>query len=632
MPVDETEINNKLERILTKIQKPGRYVGGELNQVVKPWDTVKTRVCLAFPDIYDLGQPNLGLAILYDQINQRGDCLAERSFVPWLDMELAMRNSKIPLYALESHKPVKDFDILAFTLPYETLFTNTLNFLDLAGIPIHSADRTIGDPLVIAGGHAAYNPEPMSTFIDAFAIGDGEALIEGILETHRDWKESREPRTTLLRMLSKLPGVYVPSLYTPEYTEDGQFVKLNPVDPDIPSKITKSIVAELPPPPTKFIVPSIDVVHNRVAIEIMRGCTRGCRFCHAGMINRPVRERSVEEIVCAIRESLKSTGYEDVALLSLSSSDYSHILELVERITAELTENHLTVSLPSLRIESFSIDLMNKLKGSRQGGFTLAPEAASDRMRNTINKPIETQLLLDTAHAIYSRGWTTIKLYFMIGHPNETLEDVQEIVNLCHLVIQQGRKVMGKRANLHAGVSTFVPKPHTPFQWVPCDTPEQIKAKQDILRNGLRGGGMKLTWTSPEDTMLESWLSRGDRKIGDVIYSAWKLGAKFDAWQDQFNYDLWLQAFKECGLDPAFYTHRMRSEDEAFPWDHISPGVTKRYLLKEYQNSQDQKITLDCRNNCYACGILPIFNELRRENPSKSWLCPEVAPRSVKTA
>lgn len=620
----------RLERILPTVEKPGRYVGGELNEIRKDWDSVRTHVALAFPDIYDIGVPNLGLTILYHILNQRTDVLAERVYLPWIDMETAMRQHGIPLYSLESKTPVRQFDILGITLPYETLYTNVLNLLDLAGIPLHSSERTIQDPLVIAGGHAVFNPEPIAPFFDAFAIGEGEEIIHDIVMAYQEWKKHPTSRQSLLAELAKIEGVYVPSFYEPEYKEDGTIRAVHRLHPNAPSEIKKRLVAQLPKPPTRFIVPSVSVVHNRVSIEIMRGCTRGCRFCHAGMVTRPVRERSVDEIVSAVREALDATGFEEVALLSLSSSDYTHILDLVSRVAAETSDHYLTISLPSLRIESFSVNLMEKLRGSRQGGFTLAPEAATERMRNIINKPISTQQLLDTAREIYSRGWTTIKLYFMIGHPSETIEDVQAIADLCKAVLNEGRKVIGKRANLHAGVSTFVPKPHTPFQWVACDTIEQIEAKQTLLKRELRGAGLKLTWNNPYETLMEAWLSRGDRRLAAVIETAWRLGAKFDAWQDQFDFQIWQKAFETHGLDPAFYTHRQRSEDEIFPWDHIFSGVRKAYLLSEYHASLLEKTQNDCRQGCFACGILPKYADIRRNNPGSHWKCPEVPRRPIK--
>jgi len=628
--LDPGEINRCLEWILPTVQKPGRYTGGELNQIVKDWQTTPVRVALAFPDIYDIGMPNLGLSIFYESLNQRSDVLAERVYLPWVDMEMAMRKEGVPLYSLESHHPIADFNLLAITLPYESLYTNVLNLLDLSAIPIFAGDRDDTHPLVVAGGHAAFNPEPMAPFVDAFAIGEGEELIHELVNSVSGWKGTGQNRKNLLHQLASIPGVYVPSLYENSYHPDGTLAATNILAPGIPKIITKRIVSKLPPPPTRLIVPSIDVVHNRVSVEIMRGCSRGCRFCHAGMVTRPVRERPLEQVLSSITEALKNTGYEEVALLSLSSSDYTNIVDLVDKISQLAANLRLIISLPSLRIESFSIDLMEKLRDSRQGGFTLAPEAATERMRNIINKPITTQQLLSTARAIYSRGWNTIKLYFMIGHPSETLEDVQAIANLCQAVIAEGRKIIGKRAGLHAGVSTFVPKAHTPFQWVACESMEHIEEKLNLLRCELRGPGLKMTWTDPKDTMLEAWLSRGDRRLAQVIYLAWKNGAMFDAWQEHFNYSIWMDAFAQTGVDPDFYTLRQRQEDEVFPWDHISPGVSKAYLLKEYQRSQAGILTSDCREHCSACGILPAFAPLRRKHSGDSWKCPDVQHRKAR--
>src|SRR5512138_347046 len=620
------QIENKLDRVLLKVQKPGRYVGGELNVVVKEWARVQTKVALVFPDIYDIGVSNVGLKILYDQVNQREDALAERAYAVWTDMEAKMRENRIPLYSLESKRPLADFDIVGFSLPYETLYTNTLNILDLGGIPVRAADRNESHPIVIAGGHAATNPEPMHAFVDAFVIGEGEEVIHDIVDAVQDAKADPAgfDREKALQALAHIPGVYVPKYYQVHYFTDGTVARVDATLPGIANPIMKRIVAHLPPPPTRFIVPNIETVHNRVSVEIMRGCTRGCRFCQAGMITRPVRERTVDEIVDAAEAAVNATGFEELALLSLSSSDFSYVVDLVNRVSERFQGRKLTISLPSLRIESVSIDLMDKLREHYSGGFTLAPEAATERMRRIINKFIPDEDLINTTREIYRRGWTTIKLYFMIGHPSETLEDVQAIADLCKRVIEEGRKVAGWKVKLHAGVSTFVPKPQTPFQWVTVDSREQILAKQALLRRELRDRNIKLSWTEPDDTLLEAWLSRGDRRMAEVIHSAWRNGARFDAWNDHRKVEAWGEAFAQNGLDPLFYTHRQRRTDEVFPWDHISAAIRKNFLFQDFRQSLEGQIRVDCRLNCFACGILPTFSNLRRENPGEGWKCPDV--------
>lgn len=623
------EITKRIELLLPRVQKPGRYTGGEYNQVVKDWESVDVRVALIFPDLYDLGMSNLGLAILYELLNNRPDVLAERAYAPWSDMEALLRESRTPLYSLETKHPLAAFDILGFSLPYETLYTNTLNILDLASVPLLASERGPQHPLVIAGGHATHNPEPMADFIDAFVIGEGEEVIHEIVDLYRRWKEQRGSRFDLLVSLSQVWGVYVPALYRDCYEPDGTFSRIEKIVEQAPLPIVKRIVPRLPPPPTRLLVPYIETVHNRIPIEIMRGCTRGCRFCQAGMITRPVRERPMAEIVAALEQSLAQTGFEEIGLLSLSSSDYTQILELVKAVNQRFAGKHLSISLPSLRIESFSVELMDALADSRRSGFTLAPEAATERMREIINKPVSTRQLLETAQAIFSHGWHNLKLYFMIGHPSETIEDVQAIADLCRLVLAEGRKLIGRRAQVTAGVSTFIPKPHTPFQWVPCDSMEQILAKQELLKRAMRGPGLKLNWNPPETTLLEAWLSRGDRRMAQVVYLAWKNGARFDAWNEHFRFDLWQQAFSEAGLDPAFYTHRERPIDESFPWDHISTTVRKKFLAEDYLWSLQGKTRVDCRERCFACGILPTFADLRRENPGEVWQCPEVKSKKI---
>ncbi|MEA3327431.1 MAG: TIGR03960 family B12-binding radical SAM protein [Chloroflexota bacterium] len=626
MNIPQASPNNlwrRVERILPKVVKPGRYVGGELNQVIKPWDSVRTHVALVFPDIYDLGQSNLGIAILYDILNQREDIAAERAFSPWIDMETAMRTAEIPLYSLENKRALAEFDIIGVSLPYETLYTNFLNILDLSSIPIFSQERNETHPLIMAGGQAVYNPEPVAPFVDAFLIGEGEEAILEIVDAYHSWEETGTDRQDLLTRLALIPGIYIPSLYDVTYQEDGTVNSITPTHPSASFPVNKRIMAELPPQMTHFLVPNVETVQERVNVEIMRGCTRGCRFCHAGMVNRPIRERPIEEILSTLRQGLDQTGYDEVSLLSLSSSDYSHIIPLIEGLQALLVDRQVNISLPSLRIESFSDALMDELKTiSPGGGFTLAPEAGTERLRSIINKPISDEVLMETVRSIFRHGWKSIKVYFMIGHPQETLEDVQAVVDLSRAILHEGRRAVGGRARLHVGVSTFIPKPHTPFQWVAFDDPEGIKEKLSLLHDGLRGAKIKMTWNNPEASLLEAWLSRGDRRISEVIYHAWQNGARFDAWSEHFNVDHWRLAFTQSGLDPDFYSKRTRSPDETFPWDHINAGIRKDFLKQDFHWSLQGKVRPDCRQHCYACGILSTYKNLRLSAPNGGWKCP----------
>lgn len=616
------EIEKKLDSFLLKVQKPGRYVGGEFNSVMKDPSVVETRVALAFPDIYDLGVPNLGLSIFYDQLNKMTDVWAERTYLPWEDMEAEMRSRGIPLYTLESKTPISDMDILGITIPYESLYTNVLTMLDLSGMSVFSSERDEKCPLVIAGGHSTFNPEPMAPFIDAFVIGEGEEVFSEIIACYQKWKRNKANKLQLLENLSKIEGVYIPSFYEPTYNDDGTIAAITPIHEGGKARIKKRILPVLPEPPEKFIVPSIDVVQNRVAIEIMRGCSRGCRFCQAGFITRPVRERPVDMVVRSLSAALEDTGYEEAALLSLSSSDYRPIRELVTELHGLYQQRKLNIALPSLRIDTVSVDILEQLRGSRAGGFTLAPEAASEKIKKTINKYITEEQLLHTAEVIYGRGWSTIKLYFMIGLPNETMEDVQAIADLAIKVIKIGRRLVGKRSQLNLGVATFVPKPHTPFQWAQLDDPEVVAEKQQLLKNALKTPGIKISWSEPDSTMFEAWSTRGDRRLSKVIYRAWQLGAKLDAWADHYKKEAWMQAFEENGLSPEFYVHRQREADEVFPWDVIDTGVSKRTLRKEYENSLNGVLRPDCRTGCYGCGIVQAFHDVQPEKESDRWFCP----------
>ncbi len=621
------QISHALERILLSVEKPGRYVGGEFNSMRKDWETTQVKVALCFPDIYEIGMPNLGLAIFYDLLNQQADVLAERVYLPWVDMETRMQQESIPLFSLETRHPVADFDLLAISIPYEQLYTNVLQVLYLAKLPLLSTKRDETMPLVIAGGHACYNPEPLADFIDLFVIGEGEEAIVEIIGKMRKMRQLGQSREAQLIELAYLGGIYVPRFHAPTYHEDGTLASFRPTHEAAQLPILKRIVPILPPPLTRFIVPNIDTVHNRAPIEIMRGCTRGCRFCQAGMVMRPVRERPLEEIVRAIEETTTLSGFEEIGLLSLSSSDYSEAVKLVEVIGEHFAGQNLSISLPSLRIETSSVELVEVLKGNKRGGFTFAPEAATEKMRQVINKYVPNQQVLDTAHAVYSRGWRTIKLYFMIGHPAETLEDVQAIADLSMAVLAQGRKTHGKRASVNVSVSTLIPKPHTPFQWVPMDTLEQIGAKQSLLKRELRGHGLSMRWNSLEETLLESLLSRGDRRLGAVVQRAWELGSRFDAWQEHHNHEAWQQALEEQRLDHHFYTHRVRPIDEILPWDHIDIGVNKSFLAHDYMMSLDGETRVDCREQCFACGISTQFAHLRRQIISGDWACPPLAPQ-----
>ncbi len=620
-------INDRiLDRILPQVQKPARYIGGEFNSINKDWDDpqILSKVALLFPDVYDLGMSNLGLAILYDILNKRDDILAERVYVPWPDMEAQMREAELPLYALESRHELRDFDLIGISLPYEQLYTNVLTALDLANMPLLSVERDASYPLICAGGNAVFNPEPMADFIDFFIMGEGEDIIIEVVETMREVQGA--DRETQLRHLAKIPGIYVPRFYAfSYYDEDGTISNVEPLVEEAEPGIVKRITPLMPEPVTKFIVPFVDVVFNRASIEIQRGCTRGCRFCQAGMVFRPVRERSLEELLETVDRIMEDTGHEEIGLLSLSSSDYTQIGPLVKAISEKYGDKALNISLPSLRIESFSADLLEMLQGSRKASFTFAPEAATDRMRNVINKYIETEALLQTAEEVYSRGWRLIKLYFMIGQPTETDEDVLAIARLAKEVLAIGKKHQGHKAKVRVGVSTFVPKPHTPFQWAPFASLESIRRKQRLMREEFgRERGIIFNWNDPEESLMEAFLSRGDRRVSPVIKTAWEMGAKFDAWNEWHKPQAWVDAFAQNDLDPEWYAHRPRLADEIFPWDHINAGVEKRWMLMDWYAAEKGETKVDCREHCYHCGILTAFKGLRANTPPTAWECPPI--------
>lgn len=605
-----TDLMNELDaklnsEIFPLVNKPGRYLGNEINVIKKDWSDELVKFALIFPDLYEIGMSHIGFEILYHILNQQRDALAERVYAPAADMEEKLRAKGLPLFSLESKQPLKNFDVLGFTLQYELHYTNVLNILDLAGMPILSQERDDAHPLVIAGGPCAFNPEPLADFIDAFVIGDGEELVVELTHLLRQAKSNKLARNEILSRMARMPGIYVPQFYQVQYDERGQVRSIEPKESDLPQPVVARTIEELKPEyyPLKPLVPLIETTHDRYSVEIMRGCTQGCRFCNAGVIYRPVRERSMNELVQQVTAVIRNTGYDEISLASLSTSDYSQILPLLDRLTSVLEPQMVNVSFPSLRTETFSPELARHASKVKKSGLTLAPEAGTERLRNIINKTNSNADLLRSVEIAFNEGWDKVKLYFMIGQPGETDDDLDGIVGLIRDALKIAHRY--KRSSLHISISPFSPKPQTPFQWAAQNSIGEIQQKVFYLKDRLpQSGRMKLNWREPEVSFLEGVMARGDRRLGAVIARAWKLGARFDAWSEQFRYELWVQAFQELGVEPNDYA-RERGIDEVLPWDHISKGVSKDFLKREYQWAREERSTPDCRDSfCNACGLM----------------------------
>ena len=602
----------KLEQeMLQAVEKPARYTGGEWNAQPKDSAAVLCRIALAMADVYEVGMSNLGLKILYEILNRRDDIAAERVYAPWLDMEEEMRRRGIPLFSLETFQEVSSFDILGFSLQYELLITNTLNMLDLAGLPLHAAERTDEQPFVIGGGPCVYNTEPIADFFDFFVLGDGEEIVVEVCDALIAWKKEGRPdgRRGFLRRAARIPGVYVPSFYAPEYDAQGMFAGLRILDEAVSPQIYRRVVKDLDAAPflEKPVVPYLGIVHDRLMLELFRGCTRGCRFCQAGMAYRPVRERRPETLESLARTLFDSTGYNEMSLTSLSSADYSCLSPLVDGLLAGTQGERVSFSLPSLRIDSFSVDIAERLQQVRKSGLTFAPEAGTQRLRDVINKNVTEDDLLHSVRTAFEQGWKAVKLYFMMGLPTETDEDIVGIAELAQKVVDCYKEVKGKRGvKVTVSVSCFVPKAYTPFQWFAQVPQEEFERRQRLLKESIRDRAISFHYHDARASVLEGALSRGDRRLSAVIETAWRNGAKFDGWTDQFKDEVWKDAFCRCGAAPEFYSRRTRDLEEVLPWAHTSPGVSEDFLRREWQRAQEAALTHDCRREtCTGCGVCP---------------------------